>query len=132
MSASLPLFFEPVLLKYKKTASYVVDGGLLSNFPIWLFHNDPNPTFGFCFQGDNQSQKAKDLWSYLEAIVNTAISGHDRRALSKTDARIIAVPTLGISTTNFNLTARQMQRLYQAGKKAAEDYFLGNEAQFLR
>lgn len=53
MSMSIPFFYEPVKLKDKKTgqASYVVDGGLLSNFPVWLFDTEgavPEwPTFGF-------------------------------------------------------------------------------------
>jgi len=46
MSMSIPYFFEPIKLK----ESYIVDGGLLSNFPIELFDSDgpPDwPTFGF-------------------------------------------------------------------------------------
>src|SRR5699024_722290 len=33
MSASFPYFFMPKKLYYSKTYSYIVDGGLLSNFP---------------------------------------------------------------------------------------------------
>lgn len=46
MSMSIPFFFEPVKLK----DSYIVDGGMLSNFPVELFDSDgvPEwPTFGF-------------------------------------------------------------------------------------
>ena len=48
MSMSIPFFFEPVV--HKK--SYFVDGGILSNFPVWLFDSPgiPEwPTFGFKF-----------------------------------------------------------------------------------
>lgn len=37
MSSCLPYFFEPVKLWTKDGVSIVVDGGVLSNFPIWLF-----------------------------------------------------------------------------------------------
>jgi len=52
MSMSIPYFFEPVKLKHKDSGqdSYIVDGGILSNYPVWLFDEgeEPSwPTFGF-------------------------------------------------------------------------------------
>ena len=55
MSASIPFFFRPVIWKSKdRNKSYILDGGLLSNFPIWIFDTDnPRfPTFGFRFVKD--------------------------------------------------------------------------------
>src|SRR5690554_243687 len=41
MSASIPYFFEPVRIRKKKEKSiYIVDGGLLSNFPLWIFDKE--------------------------------------------------------------------------------------------
>src|SRR4051794_2955019 len=39
MSMSIPIFFEPVRAHNPKTnhAHVIVDGGMLSNFPVWLF-----------------------------------------------------------------------------------------------
>ncbi|MFC0274697.1 patatin-like phospholipase family protein [Metabacillus herbersteinensis] len=52
MSASLPFFFRPVIWKSKdRNESYILDGGLLSNFPIWIFDTD-NPRFSFHFVKD--------------------------------------------------------------------------------
>ena len=45
MSMSIPGYFKPEMLK----DSYIVDGGILSNFPIWIFDSDGKPswpTFG--------------------------------------------------------------------------------------
>ena len=42
MSMSYPFLFTPVVLHREGKPVYVVDGGLLSNFPIWLF-DSPNP-----------------------------------------------------------------------------------------
>ena len=48
---SIPLFFEPVVHKDPDGEQHViVDGGMLSNFPVWLFDRrdgEPRwPTFG--------------------------------------------------------------------------------------
>jgi NTE family protein len=52
MSMSIPYFFQPIPLKTTLGETcYIVDGGLLSNFPIELFDvpGVPEwPTFGFC------------------------------------------------------------------------------------
>jgi predicted acylesterase/phospholipase RssA len=51
MSMSFPYFFEPVTLRRNGEPHLIVDGGLLSNFPIFLFDGDKPPlrrwTFGF-------------------------------------------------------------------------------------
>ncbi len=49
MSMSYPFLFRPVELYQGGQPHYVVDGGLLSNFPIWLFDspNPKRPTWGF-------------------------------------------------------------------------------------
>jgi predicted acylesterase/phospholipase RssA len=53
MSMSIPIFFEPVSVTNEKTnrEHVIVDGGMLSNFPVWLFDcpdaEVPSwPTFG--------------------------------------------------------------------------------------
>ncbi|WP_097026705.1 patatin-like phospholipase family protein [Clostridium peptidivorans] len=57
MSCSIPFYFTPAKLEYSNSISYIVDGGLLSNFPIWIFDSDNTnyPTIGI---------KIKDLDSY--------------------------------------------------------------------
>ncbi|HEY8343112.1 MAG TPA: patatin-like phospholipase family protein, partial [Calditerricola sp.] len=37
MSGSLPFYFDPVVLTVGRRRTLFVDGGLLSNFPVWLF-----------------------------------------------------------------------------------------------
>ena len=56
MSMSIPYFFQPVELFHKETGqSTIVDGGVLSNFPVWIFdvdHDAKRPTFGFKLVGE--------------------------------------------------------------------------------
>jgi NTE family protein len=51
MSLSFPYFFEPVTLRRNGEPHLIVDGRLLSNFPVFLFDGDKPPlrrwTFGF-------------------------------------------------------------------------------------
>ena len=53
MSMSIPFFFEPVRVENKETnhEHLIVDGGMLSNYPVWLFDCNAGevpewPTFG--------------------------------------------------------------------------------------
>ncbi len=44
MSMSIPMFFDPVVHRNptnRDDEHVIVDGGLLSNFPIWLFDSPP-------------------------------------------------------------------------------------------
>jgi NTE family protein len=60
MSMSIPFFFEPVSFTNAKThrKHLIVDGGMLSNFPVWLFDVEESqwPTFGI-----NSSRKMREL-----------------------------------------------------------------------
>jgi NTE family protein len=127
MSMSIPFFFIPVRLG----GSYVVDGGLLSNFPVELFDSAGEPawpTFGF------KLVRANDLvapsphpitgpLSELAAIVFTAMAAQDAYYL-RTDkfARTITIDTLDVRMTDFNLSAERKEALYQSGVAAAKDF----------
>ena len=43
MSMSIPIFFEPVRIQTAtpNDEHLIVDGGMLSNFPVWLFDAAP-------------------------------------------------------------------------------------------
>ncbi len=60
MSMSIPIFFDPVIRENPKDGRrhMIVDGGMLSNYPIWLFDaegKEPRfPTFGMLLVAPNQ------------------------------------------------------------------------------
>src|SRR5699024_5327361 len=59
MSAGFPYFFMPKKLPGKsKSKSIIVDGGLLSNFPLWLFENNDavmkRPVLGIKLSANSQ------------------------------------------------------------------------------
>ena len=60
MSVSIPVFFEPVRWKDVYGKKYLmVDGGLLSNYPVWVLDDGKKlpdlPTFGFKFVDEKET-----------------------------------------------------------------------------
>lgn len=125
MSMSIPGFFRPAQLK----DNYIVDGGLLSNFPIWLFDSDSTPTwptFGILLREPSQGMphEIDGMVSYMQAIFRTMLKAHDRRAISGHDyfQRVIQVPTGDVGTTDFGLTTQKKEWLYHQGLVAGKDF----------
>lgn len=136
MSMSIPFFFEPVTQKLRDTSEpcYIVDGGVLSNFPISLFDDGtadpPWPTFGYLLAeksdvvGAAVSHEVLGPLTLLASIFFTMMEAHDRRYISNgAFARTIMIPTLGVKTTEFDLSPRRAEALYQSGEKAAREFF---------
>lgn len=145
MSCSIPYFFDPVILRLYGQAArgksfteqfvYVVDGGLLSNFPLWIFdgkdqdtHYSGNrvPTVGYHTVGktDLHPHQIKGPFSMLQAIVSTMLSAHDERYIEGDKfVRTVTIPTLGIGTTQFEISGAQSEELFAAGLKAGADFF---------
>jgi NTE family protein len=135
MSASIPFFFLPVQKKHQDgSTSLIVDGGLLSNFPVYLFDvpTVPRwPTFGLrlvdapptidCPWPPNPTSNALQIG---QALLNTLLRAHDRLYMDDHSyVRTIAVPVNGISGTKFNLSSEEADQLYQNGRNAAEQFF---------
>ena len=142
MSMSIPLFFEPVVHRNRRTGEdhLIVDGGMLSNFPVWLFDcrdRDPRwPTFGLRLvepeprkpighrlPGAEHGTTPGSLLDYLKSLAQTMMEAHDRLYLENaTYARTIPIPTLGVGTTEFDITPERVRALYDSGHQAASDF----------
>src|SRR4051795_241794 len=132
MSMSIPLFFEPV----KVNGHLIVDGGLLSTFPVWLFDShgrEPRwPTFGLLLVEPEphksvahrlEKRDRGGLIDFLKAITQTVVEAHDRLYVEKANfARTIPIPTLGIGTTEFDIDEERIRALYQSGYDAASAF----------
>lgn len=132
MSISIPFFYKPYKLKCNNKTHLVVDGGVLSNFPVWLFDIDGMPkwpTFGFKFIDKESTRCANeviDLVSYCHAILNTMINKNEIRFLKHKElVRTIMVPTMGVGTTDFKLTGEKASELYDSGYLAARQFLEG-------
>ena len=132
MSMSIPFFYEPIRLRNMKTnqVSYIVDGGMLSNFPVWLFDTEgaiPEwPTFGFKLVEPEEGapNQVRGPISLLTALFSTMSEAHDARYIKDADfVRTVPIPTLGVRTTEFDLSPEKSKALYQSGRQAAERFF---------
>lgn len=128
MSTSIPLYFRPYQLYNEGNMSYIVDGGVTSNFPIWIFDskNSIHPTLGFKIidPPSHTSLGKRDIISYVLDIVNTMIDQSESQCIQEPDlVRTITIPSGGVKTTDFNITKEQAQRLFEIGYKEAGDFY---------
>ena len=136
MSMSIPVFFEPVSFTNPKTGveHVIVDGGMLSNFPLWLFDAEEPlwPTIGVKFIEEDPRAPLAPLGSrggvfkfvdYARSLVETMMEAHDRFYLEESDFdRTIAIDALGVGTTEFELPRKRALALYNSGRAAAEEF----------
>lgn len=137
MSASLPFFYEPYKLSYidserRRKLSYIIDGGVLSNFPVWLFDGDEVPqwpTFGFKIVEPDETKafRINNPFDLFKAILSTMMEAHDKlhELDPKSSVRTISIPSLGVKTTDFETIHRYKNDLFQSGVQAAVNFFEG-------
>lgn len=139
MSMSIPIFFEPVrwLNPDDGRQQVIVDGGMLSNFPVWLFDSDgepdwptfglllvePDPTTSVAARLTRPDRGAHALVDYVKSLAQTMMEAHDRLYVEEANyARTVAIPTLGVGTTEFDLSRERAIALFESGRSAAERF----------
>ncbi|GLC90592.1 patatin-like phospholipase family protein [Lysinibacillus piscis] len=124
MSCGIPFFFEPVTLKNGKGESVIVDGGVLSNFPLWIFDNKDGrrirPTIGIKLSRRKEEQcphNIKNGLDLFEALFSTMKNAHDERYISRQHERdIIFIPVDDYSATQFDLSEEDKEDLLNIGR----------------
>lgn len=131
ISSSIPYFFQPYILYMpNKKKVYMVDGGLLSNYPIWLFdarHSPRWPTFGYRLRAAEFMQEPNKIRGPLTmfmALFSTMMEAHDRRHIEEANAsRTVFIPVENIKATDFNLTTKQKKQLVELGRSQTKQFF---------
>jgi len=129
MSCTIPYFFQPLRLRVKGRYHLMIDGGVLSNYPVWLFDSKEKPrwpTFGFRLVGEHRprGQRTGNFWLYTQSLLKTMFSAVDHLAVREADAvRTIFIPTGRVSATDFTLSPEEKEALYRAGMQAAAEFF---------
>jgi NTE family protein len=142
-SISIPLYFEPRLLRDERTgeAATLVDGGVLSNFPVEVFDRTDGerprrPTFGVkvipALPGADDElvpelgpllalSNAIPPFREAEQVLATAIVGHDQTYIRRpcVRRRMIEVDTSGIGITEFAADERKRAGVVAKGREAA-------------
>ena len=126
MSMSIPIFYKPIVLK----GNYMVDGGALSNFPVWVFDSEGTPewpTLGFKLVEPSAkplTHRRMGPISLLRELLSTMIEARDSRYIQDRDfVRTITIPTGNVNTIQFNISRQDSATLYNSGYDAAEEFF---------
>ena len=156
MSMSIPLLWQEIIWqrewgKYRGqdiTGHTIVDGGVLSNFPIELFLSDlpsitalvgqpsGNQVLGMLIDED---QKVEGLDSMQEnvnklniaglkpvqrisGLVNTMLEAHDKSVITAFEDLVVRLPAKGYGTTEFDMSDKKRGLLINAGEKAMINY----------
>ncbi|WP_096188454.1 patatin-like phospholipase family protein [Evansella halocellulosilytica] len=132
MSCSLPFFFEPATITDSNgNKSLIVDGGVLSNFPIWIFQkrgqkNLRRPVIGFRLTPSLDSippRNVTNALTMLHSMFDTMRNAHDQRYISKDHAKnIVFIPVENVTATQFSLNEEEKQSLIQLGKSKTKAF----------
>jgi NTE family protein len=151
-SMSIPFFFRPVsLTSAEGRTSTLVDGGLLSNFPVDSLDRTDNqkprwPSFGITVlpnlpDGNDSVIPALAALRHfgpphlLEDVITTVLVGRDQAYLNQpwVSARAIRVDSTDVGFLDFDIDDDQVEALYQRGYSAAERFLeTWNWAAYLR
>lgn len=123
MSCSIPYFFEPVRLKIGSGDTIVVDGGVLSNFPMWIFDNGSvnkeRPVVGLKLSVRSEEKPGHQINNGLqlfEALFSTMKNAHDEQYISrKLEKNVIFIPVEDYSATQFDLSEKMKEDLLEKG-----------------
>lgn len=128
MSCAIPYFFEPVKLRSLSGTNVIVDGGLLSNFPIWLFQKDgqkpKRPILGVKLSHHTEEQPERTIKNGLqlvEALFTTMKDAHDAKYISrKHEKNIIFIPMKETFSVEFSIDNQKKEALIEKGRERAK------------
>ncbi|MBU9766605.1 patatin-like phospholipase family protein [Mycobacterium sp. TNTM28] len=143
-SMAIPFLFQPVTLEtVAGQPCTLVDGGVLSNFPIDSFDRpdgaEPRwPTFGVAVVPYLPAPSAQQLIpglgllgcatpTFLESLITTMLVGHDQAHLSQpwVKVRAIQVDSTDVGVLDFDISRNEAEALYAKGYAATTE-FLGS------
>ncbi|WP_407650902.1 patatin-like phospholipase family protein [Brachybacterium halotolerans] len=137
-STAMPFFFRPVRWTTSQGRhAFLVDGGMLSNFPVGVFDRADGalprwPTFGIKLSARPPADPApvnriRGALSYALALLDTLIGARDRMHIddAHVQARTIFIDTSFVKPTQFDLSDEDREKLYRTGRQAALDFLDG-------
>jgi NTE family protein len=144
MSMSIPVYFEPCRLTDARTkqTSVIVDGGILTNFPVEIFDRTDGaparwPTFGVGIIPDlpggvstlipGMPANLPGALGLALRVMATAVVGHDQTYLDQPDVarRLVRIDTSGTGVVDFGIGQKARQALFDHGAEAAQKFLAG-------
>jgi NTE family protein len=164
MSMSIPFVWPEVVwpsewgtyLGRPMAGHTVVDGGMLSNFPIELFISDEpqvtrlmgpkgdDPVLGMLIDegmpvpplarsrgellGINVQVTQLQVVQRLMRLVDTATTAHDKMVIDAFSELVVHLPAAGYGTTEFDMDENKREALVEAGRNAMRAYLAAHAA----
>lgn len=157
MSMSIPFLWQEVLWQTEwglyrgrdMVGHAIVDGGILSNFPIELFISEDefvkelmgeesgeavlglliDETLYHGVEAEDEPEKPASpitrapLIKRITNLVNTTLSAHDKLVSEHFERLVVRLPARGYGTTEFDMTDERRSRLVRAGCETMKAYF---------
>jgi NTE family protein len=112
-SISIPLFFVP----FTSGPQHLVDGGILSNFPSFLFARAEYPTIGFRLTDIDDQGPIETTWGYLKGLLRTMAEAHDKERGDPPWFKSYEIKTPdNIASTKFDISSRDLAELFAIGQ----------------
>lgn len=142
-SIAIPFVFRPVTIEVNSKRRTLVDGGVVSNFPAWVFDRERRRdtqrrfTIGFQLAEKKQAPPAgakKDsngpttgqvLGKHALAILDAVLSGDHQIHIRSIDDLHTCVLQVPVSTLQLKLSPEQKLDIYRTAKTEAELFLRG-------
>jgi NTE family protein len=141
-SMSIPFFYEPQRFygrdeQGERVRSFMVDGGMLSNFPIEVFDRTDGkrprwPTFGIKLSAKPsvpqlERFEVKGALGLARAMVGTMTNFHDQMHIDDPSvlARTMFVDTQQVKATDFDIDEPSQDMLFTNGERGAGKFLSG-------
>jgi NTE family protein len=131
ISMSIPLIFKPI----KMEADYYVDGGVTNNYPLTVFddkntYNDK--TIGIKFHTADKEEpleiykgrrNIESVIGYIQTLIDTVSISNEHAAINDNyKKRSIVIDTGKISSTDFDLSAKEKYFLIEQGRIGVDKF----------
>lgn len=139
ISMSIPLFFVPI----EKDGNMLVDGGVMNNYPIWIFDKMGNITYdrnkqphnhviGIKLMNDDQKTDHRvyhgdlptdSLTSYMTSIISCMMIQIERAHIREGYWDMTIPVNCGdVCPTNFDISLDDKLKMVESGKNAVDSY----------
>ena len=156
MSMSVPLLWQEIIwqkewglyLGQALTGDAIVDGGMLSNFPIELFlsnlkditqvmgESTSQNILGLLIDEDTAVPNAPEpnllgtsfnitdsiIYQRISRLVDTTLSARDKMVIDDYSDLVVRLPAKNYGTTEFNMSEARQTAIIQAGQTAMKNY----------
>jgi NTE family protein len=131
-SLSLPFVFKPLVIKEMN----LIDGGVLSNFPAWVFDQQRKkqkeivPTFGFRLRevvnlqtDSNSNDNNSGFIKFINNFFATIFSGDNVLETREIEDLNLIPINVSANTLDFDLSFNDKRLLYLEGREGGQKFF---------